>query len=108
MITDAGFQAYVVRHERDDPDFEDAIWTIHFGRGLLNAVFAAALAVPLAALLQKAELAPLVAVAAVTFAIDGAASLTLLTALRRRMVRRLSMVDLIAQAGQFVVGLIAA
>src|SRR4051794_15646925 len=32
MITDAGFQAYVVRHERDDPDFVDAIWTIHFAR----------------------------------------------------------------------------
>ena len=63
---------------------------------------------PLAALLQKSELAPLVAVAAVTFAIDGAASLTLLSALRRHMVKRLSMVDLAAQAGQFVVGLIAA
>ena len=41
MVTDAGFQAYIVRHERDDADFEDAIWTIHFGRGILNAVLAA-------------------------------------------------------------------
>src|ERR1043165_3820600 len=43
MVPDAGFQAYVVRHERDDPAFEDAIWTIHFGRGILNAGLAAAL-----------------------------------------------------------------
>src|SRR4051794_10049002 len=36
MITDAGFQAYVVRHEQaDDAHFLDAIWTIHFARGLV-------------------------------------------------------------------------
>jgi lipopolysaccharide exporter len=109
MVTDAGFQAYVVRHERgDEPQFLDAIWTIHLARGLLNAVAAAALALPLSQLLQKPELAPLLAVAAISIAIDGAASLTLFTALRRNMVRRLSTIDLAAQFGQFAVGLVAA
>lgn len=109
MVTDAGFQAYVVRHERgDDPRFLDAIWTIHFARGIVNALAAAALAVPLAAVLEKPALAPLLAVAAVSIAIDGAASLSLLTALRRQLVRRLSLIDLAAQFGQFAVGVIAA
>lgn len=108
MVTDAGFQAYIVRHERDDPHFVDAIWTIHFSRGVLNACAAALLATPIAWLLRKPELAPLAAAAAVTFAIDGLASLTLLTALRRNMVRRLSLVDLGAQVTQFIVGVAAA
>jgi O-antigen/teichoic acid export membrane protein len=108
MLTDAGFQAYIVRHERDDPHFLDAIWTVHFARGLFNAGVAAAMAVPLASLLRKPELAPLVAVAAVSIAVDGSASLSLLTALRRNMVRRLSLIDLVAQIGQFAVGVIAA
>jgi O-antigen/teichoic acid export membrane protein len=109
MITDAGFEAYVVRHERgDDPHFLNAIWTIHLTRGVLNALAAAALAVPLASVLQKPEVAPLLAVAAISLAIDGAMSLSFFTALRRNMVRRLSMIDLSAQFCQFLVGIVAA
>lgn len=108
MVTDAGFQAYVVRHERDDPHFLDATWTIHFARGIFNALLAVILAAPLAGILHTPGLAPFVAVAAISIAIDGAASLTLLTAPRRNMVRRLSIVDFAAQLGQFIVGVVAA
>ena len=45
MVTDAGFEAYVVRHDRgEEAHFLNAIWTVHFARGLLNGVAAAALA----------------------------------------------------------------
>ncbi|WP_293973064.1 oligosaccharide flippase family protein [Sphingomonas sp.] len=109
MITDAGFQSYIVRHERgDEPEFLDAIWSIHMLRGLLNGAFAAALAWPLAMILDKPEMAPLMAVVSLTLVIDGAMSLTLLTALRRNLVRRLSIVDTVAFLAQLVTGVIAA
>jgi lipopolysaccharide exporter len=109
MITDAGFEAFVIRHERgDEPHFLDAIWTIHLARGVLNAFTAAGLALPLAGILRKPDLAPLLAVAALSLALDGAASLTMLTAPRRSMVRRLAIVDLFTQSAQLLVGIIAA
>src|SRR3954447_16991384 len=36
MLSDVGFQAYIVRHERsDEPNFLNAVWTIHASRGLM-------------------------------------------------------------------------
>ncbi|MFW2850447.1 oligosaccharide flippase family protein [Sphingomonas sp. TX0543] len=109
MITDTGCQAFIVRHERGlEREFLDAVWTIHVLRGAANALVAVALAVPLALLLDKHGLAPLMAVAAISLAIDGASSLSLLTALRRKMVRKLSIVDFVAFLVQLAVGLVAA
>lgn len=109
MITDTGCQAFIVRHERGlEREFLDAVWTIHVLRGVANALVAIVLAVPLAMLLDKHGLAPLMAVAAISLAIDGASSLSLLTALRRKMVRKLSIVDFVAFLVQLAVGLIAA
>lgn len=108
MITDAGFEAYVVRHEREDPHFLNAIWTLHLGRGALIALMAVVLAWPVALVLEKPQVAPLLAVAGISLAIDGAASLSMFTAMRRDMVRRLSMIDVAGQATQFIVGAIAA
>lgn len=109
MITDAGFQSYIVRHDRgDEPVFLDAIWTVHMLRGVANCAITAAMAWPLAMILQKPDLAPLMAVVSLTFVIDGFASLTLLTSIRRNLVRRLSIVDLIAFLGQLFIGVIAA
>jgi len=109
MITDTGCQPFVVRHERGlERDFLDTVWTIHLVRGIINALIAIALAVPLARLLEKPALAPLLAVAAVSLAIDGAASLSLFTALRQKMVRKLSLVDFTAFIIQLLVGLVAA
>src|SRR4051812_48930417 len=34
MLSDVGFQAYIVRHHRgEEPDFLNAVWTIHASRG---------------------------------------------------------------------------
>lgn len=108
MITDTGCQAFVVRHERGlEPTFLDTVWTIHVLRGVVNAALAIALAMPLGALLGKPALAPMLAVAALSLAIDGAASMSLLTALRRKMVRKLSLVDFAAFIVQLVTGLVA-
>jgi O-antigen/teichoic acid export membrane protein len=108
LLTDVGFQVFIVRHERgDEPHFLNAVWSVHITRGVINAAILILLSEPIALLLDKPRLAPLLAVASLTIAIDGTASLTLLTALRRGLVRRLSMVDLGAFITQIVIGVIA-
>jgi lipopolysaccharide exporter len=109
MITDAGFQAFIVRHARGlDPQFLDAVWTVHISRAICNCIIAASLSYPLAILLSKPQLAPLMIVASLTLAIDGTASLTLMTSLRQGLVRRLSLVDFCAFVVQFMAGIGAA
>ena len=109
MVTDVGFLPFVVRHERgDEPRFLDAVWSFHASRGLINCVLVMVLSVPISNALGKPQLAPLLAVSALTLAIDGCASLTPLTALRRGLVRRLSAVDFGFYIAQVVVGIVAA
>jgi len=109
MVTDTGCQAFIVRHDRGlDRNFLDAIWTVHLLRGMANALVALILAEPLSRILGKPELAPLFSVAAISLAVDGAGSLSLLTALRNGMVRRLSVVDVTCSVIQLVAGLTAA
>lgn len=95
MVSDLGFQAFVVRHpDGDKPRFLDTIWTMAVFRSIVLtcAVFASAPAI--ANLFGKPELTPIIEVSAFIFMLDGSASLSLLTALRRRMVLRLSLVEL--------------
>jgi O-antigen/teichoic acid export membrane protein len=94
MITDLGFEAFLVRHQQtDDRRFRDVIWTIHAKRGL--GLFAAvAFASPaIAWAFGKPVVALPLAVASVIFFINGLSSLSLITALRRDMSRELSLLD---------------
>lgn len=108
MFTDLGFQAFLVRHERADRHFRDVIWTIHAKRGI--ALFAlVALASPLIAeLLGKAAITLPLAAASATFAIDGVASLSLITALRKDKSRELSLLDFGLQVFQTTVSILLA
>lgn len=95
LLTDLGFQSYVVRHANgDEHRFQDAIWTIHAARGIVLALVAAGSAPVVAIVLDKPEIALPLSVAAATFAIDGAASLSLITLLRSNRSRTLSMLEL--------------
>ena len=103
MVTDLGFQDFLVRHERtEDRHFRDVIWTIHAKRGL--AVFVAvAIASPLIAwAFDKPVVALPLAVASFIFVINGVASLSLMTALRRDKARELSLLDFLLQVFQTV------
>lgn len=109
LVLDAGVEHFVVRHERgDEPAFLDAIWTLHFGRGLLATVVTSAVAFPFSWALAQPRIVPFLIAMSLTATIDGAASLSIFSAVRNRRVRRLSTVDLIAFLTQFVTGLIAA
>ncbi|MDO6413398.1 oligosaccharide flippase family protein [Sphingomonas sp. BIUV-7] len=101
MLTDLGFQSYVVRHERgDERHFRDVIWTIHAWRGLALALLAAAASPLIADFMQKPELAWPIAVVGSTFFLNGVASLSQMTALRSDSARLLSVLDLLFQIFQ--------
>src|SRR5579884_3743203 len=87
MFTDLGFQAFLVRHERtDDRHFRNVIWTI----------------------LDKPSIALPLAVASATFAFEGLASLSLITALRRDKSRELSLLELALQIFQTAAAILLA
>ncbi len=109
MLTDLGFQAYIVRHpEGEGRHFLRVIWTIHAVRGGALAVVGAALAVPASHLLAKTELALPLAIASTIFLINGLASLSLITALRTFQIRKLCWLDLGVQIFQTFVALVFA
>lgn len=109
MVSDLGFQAFVVRHpDGDNPRFLDTIWTMAVLRSVILTCAAFALAPTMAHLFGKPELTPLIEVAAFIFLIDGTASLTLLTALRHRLVLRLSLLELAALILQILLSFILA
>jgi O-antigen/teichoic acid export membrane protein len=109
MFTDLGFQAFVVRHDRtDDPHFRNVIWTIHIQRGVALFVLVVLASPLIAELLGKPMIALPLAIASATFAIDGAASLSLIVALRKDKSRELSLLDLGVQIFQTVASILLA
>jgi len=109
MASDLGFQAFVVRHgDGDERRFLDTVWTVALIRSAVLTVALMALAEPIAKLLDKPELTPLIALSALGFMIEGFASLTLLTALRKRLILRLSLLELAVMIVQIAVAAILA
>lgn len=109
MVSDLGFQAFVVRHpDGEKPRFLNTIWTMAVLRSIVLTCALAALAPTVAGLFGKPELTAVIAVAALTFVIEGVASLTLLTALRHRMVLRLSLLELTVLVVQILLSFVLA
>jgi O-antigen/teichoic acid export membrane protein len=109
MLSDVGFQAYIVRHHRgEEPDFLNAVWTIHASRGAVLTLVAALLSWPLSLALAKPELTAPLAVASLVFLIDGQASLNQFRALRDGGVRRFALMDMLIVFGQVIAAIILA
>lgn len=104
MLSDLGFQPFIIRHpDGDKPEFRDAIWTIRFIRSVVLTFILLMLAEPIAAAAGKPNLAPAIAVSASMFLIDGCSALTVMTALRERLLLRLSAVETLASVVQLLV-----
>lgn len=109
MMSDLGFQPFVVRHpDGDKPRFLDTIWTMQIARSCILMLAVLVSAPALAALLGKHELELVITVSALTFLIDGVASMTLLTALRHRMILRLSLLEFAVLALQILLSIVLA
>jgi len=95
MLTDLGFQSFVVRHPKgDEAHFRNAIWTVHVVRGVALAALAFVCAPAISTVLQKPELALPLAIACLQLAIDGSASIAIMAALRSNGANKLSLLDL--------------
>lgn len=104
MISDVGFQAFVVRHpDGDKPEFRDVIWTIRLVRSVVLTLLMLAVSEPIAAGIGKPEIAPALAASAFLFVIDGCSALSVLTALRDRLLLRLSVVETLTAVIQIAV-----
>ncbi|MBD2750170.1 oligosaccharide flippase family protein [Microvirga sp. BT688] len=109
MLTDLGFHAFLLRHPAgDDPHFLDIIWTIHALRGLALTIVAVSAAPTLAHLLQKPEIAMPLAVASVSFLLNGLVSLGPIVILRSGGVAKLCFIDIALLLFQTIVGVLAA
>ena len=101
MITELGFQPYVVRHERtNEPDFLSAVFTIHAIRGVVLAATGLLLAWPVSLLVDKPALVAPLAICSLTFIIDGQVTLHQLRGLRDGKIQRYAVIDLVVSISQ--------
>ena len=106
LLSDIGTQPFVIRHpEGADPRFLDEIWTLRLLRAIVLTLLMAALALPIATLLNKPMLAPALAVWSVSFLIDGLSSMAFATAIRERQLWLLSSTELAGSAVQLIVAI---
>jgi O-antigen/teichoic acid export membrane protein len=109
MFTDLGFQGFLIRHERtDDPHFRNVLWTIHVKRGVALFLIVAAASPIISWIVDKPSMTLPLAVASATFAFEGLASLSLITALRRDKSRELSVLELALQIFQSTAAILLA
>jgi O-antigen/teichoic acid export membrane protein len=94
MVTDLGFEAFLIRHERaEDRHFRDVLWTIHVKRGVALFILLALGSPLIAWLLDKPVIALPMAVASTIFFLNGPTSLSLIMALRHDKAREVSLLD---------------
>ncbi len=109
MISDAGFQAYVVRHVRsNDILFLNTVWTVKLLRGILLTTLTIIISVPASVLFAKPEVLLSIIVASSIFVIESISSLALLVALRDHKIKQLCAIDVSISIIQFLSSLFLA
>src|SRR5581483_2934208 len=109
MLSDLGFQSYIVRHHSsDDTDFINAVWTIHAVRGALLTVVGIAMAWPLSLILGKPEVAAPLAATSFMLLIEGQGSMNQYRALRHGRVQRYALYDFLPTITQIISAIIIA
>jgi O-antigen/teichoic acid export membrane protein len=96
MISDVGFQAYVIRHEDgNEPHFLNAVWTLRLARSACLCLLVALAAYPVTSYLEKPELLYPIIFSASLFLTDALTSLSLITAVRNGQLLKVSALDLV-------------
>lgn len=106
MLADIGTQAFVIRHpEGNNPDFLDQIWTLRLIRSIALTLAMGILAFPIAMLMHKPVIGPVIAAWSLAFVLDGLSSMAFATAIRERMLWRLSLLDISGNFVQLIIGI---
>ncbi|MEQ1930685.1 MAG: oligosaccharide flippase family protein [Parvularculaceae bacterium] len=109
MVTDMGFNAFVIRsREGDRLHFLNVVWTVRLVRNAALSAVMFAFSGPLAAAFDKPELQPGIAATAFVLLIDGLRSTSFIVADRQRRVSFMSALELVAFIIQTIVALAAA
>lgn len=109
MASDLGFQAFVVRQKDGERTaFLDTVWTVSFLRSVLLATVLVVMALPVSHALGQPGMAPLIAASGLVFVVEGSASISLLSALRRGQILRLSTLEIAALVVQIGVSAVLA
>src|SRR5689334_7497284 len=104
MFSDVGIGPSIIQNQRgDESRYLDTAWTIQAVRGFCLFLVAAVAAVPVARFYGQPELASLIPVVALGSILAGFNSTKLFTATRQIALGRLTLVDLVSQAGGLVV-----
>ncbi len=97
MFSDVGLRPSIVQNKRgEDADFLRTAWTIQVIRGFILALFAVALAFPIAAINGEPELIPLIIVTGLSSIFMGFNSTYLFVYSRRLDLRNMVILDIIA------------
>lgn len=105
MLTDVGFQAFMLRHERlSERAFRDAMWTTRFLRSCLLGLFFFSIADPLGTWLQKPESIFALQVFSITFFLDGLVPISNITALIDNRLRNYCIIDIVMSISNFAIG----
>ena len=95
LLSDIGIVAFVVRHERsNESTFLDEVWTLRMIRSVVLTVGVFLFAGPISVFLGKPELHWPIAVGGLLFFFEGCSSLSSVTAVRNRQLKRLSAIDI--------------
>jgi O-antigen/teichoic acid export membrane protein len=104
MFSDVGIGPSIIQNQRgDEARYLDTAWTIQAMRGFGLFLVAVVAAVPVARFYGQPELASLIPVVALGSILAGFNSTKLFTATRQIALGRLTLVDLLSQAGGLVV-----
>jgi O-antigen/teichoic acid export membrane protein len=104
MVTDVGFQAFMLRHERlSERSFRDAMWTTRFVRSCLLGILFFSVADPLGSWLQKPEAIFALQIFSLTFFIDGLVPISNITGLVGDRLRRYCIIDICMSISNFLI-----
>ncbi len=105
MITDVGFQAFMLRHERlSEQAFRDAMWTTRFLRSCILGILFFSLAAPIGGWLEKPETVFALQIFSITFLIEGLTPISNITGLIDNRLRRYCMIDISMSISGLLIG----
>ncbi len=93
MVSDVGFRAFLIRHQRDDDDFINFLWSVQLVRNIVLTAVMAAGAQLFASAYGNPQLTLAVAATGLVYLFEGVAPMSYFLAERRQEVRRVSVLE---------------
>ena len=93
MVSDMGFRAFLIRHERHDDQFLNTLWSVQLARNILLTAVMIAGAALFASAYGNPQLTTAIAIAGLLFLFEGVSPMSIFIAERAQQVRRISIIE---------------